>query len=385
VRKAGNRVWVTARLLEAAGGSQLWSQVFEPEQKDIFAVQDEIARAVAAALKVKLLPGRANASKELRTVNPEAYEQYLLGKQLHSQSNFDASLRASEAYNRALAIDPKFAPAWAGLATNTISLADSSTTSTAELEEVGKRALEYAEKAIALAPDAADGYTARGALRTQLGFDFTGGRRDLERALELNPNDTRAMHNLVAGVLLPLGRLPEGLVTARKAARLDPLDSGAWALLGRVQFYAGDLAAARSSEDRALQISPQNTWAEWTLAEIDLAQGKTASALARAEKFRDERNRLILAALAEQQLGHVEKSQQSLDAFLAAGGDQWAYVMAELFAERGDKDRAFEWLERARTQRDPRLKMIKVDPYLRALRDDPRYPAFLGKLNLPAN
>lgn len=132
-----------------------------------------------------------------------------------------------------------------------------------------------------------------------------------------------------------------------------PVDPAAWALLGRVQFYAGDMAAARSSEDRALQISPQNTWAEWTLA--------------------------------EQQLGNVEKSQQALDAFLAAGGDQWAYVMAELLAGRGDKDRAFEWLERARPQRDPKLKMIKVDPYLRVLRDDPRYPAFLSKLNLPVN
>src|SRR5256712_925227 len=124
VRKAGNRIRITAQLVETGGGSHLWSQAFERDLTDVFAVQEEIARAVVAALKVKLLPGETPTAKEHRTAHPEAYSHYLLGRHAMSQANFNGWQRAVKAYEEAVAVDPGYAPAWAGLATATTQVAE---------------------------------------------------------------------------------------------------------------------------------------------------------------------------------------------------------------------------------------------------------------------
>src|SRR5437016_7097463 len=160
VRKAGNRIRITAQLIEARGGSHLWSQSFDRDLTDVFAVQEEIARSVVAALKVKLLTGETPTAKDRRTANPEAYSRYLVGRHALSQASPDGWRRAVEAFEAAIALDPGYGPAWAGLAHARRSASWLAATSTEWVQGV-TRALSAAEKAVALAQAIAEGYVAR--------------------------------------------------------------------------------------------------------------------------------------------------------------------------------------------------------------------------------
>src|SRR5712692_3379610 len=173
VRKAGDQIRITTQLIKAADGYHLWSETYDRKLTDVFAVQDEIAKAVVAALRLKLLPAQEPTSK--RTSNPEAYNQYLLGRQLYARSTTDGFRRAKEAYQKALALDPGFAPAWAGFANAEWWIADSAET-VAAIAEGKRQALAAAEKAVALAPDLPDGYLARGSIREGDKWDWSGAR-----------------------------------------------------------------------------------------------------------------------------------------------------------------------------------------------------------------
>jgi len=188
VRKAGDRIRITAQLINVADGHHLWSETYDRKLIDVFEVQDEIAQAVVAALKLKLL--QAPTSKDRRTANPEAYNQYLLGRQFYVRHNLDSYRRAAQAYEKALALDPGYAPAWAGLAAATLFRAYEAE-SAAAVREGKERAFAAAEKAVALGPDLAEGYVARGLVRALAQWDWDGARSDLERALALGPENAQ--------------------------------------------------------------------------------------------------------------------------------------------------------------------------------------------------
>src|SRR2546426_2635071 len=245
VRKAGSRIRITAQLVETRGGSHLWSHSFDRDLTDVFGVQEEIARAVVAALKVKLLPGETPTAKE-RTANPDVYSLYLLGRHAWNQANSDGWRRAVTAFQDALALDPNYAPAWAGLAHAIVSASALAATSTEWVQEY-TRALSAADKAVALAPDLADGYVARARLRAEWKFDWAGAAADVKRALALNPSEARAFRVYCNQVLLPLGRIPEAIAAARKATELDPLLAYHWNALGDALWINGDMDAARSA------------------------------------------------------------------------------------------------------------------------------------------
>jgi TolB-like protein len=378
VRKAGNRVRITAQLIKVFDGFHLWSQTYDRDLTDIFAVQDEIAKAVVAALRVKLLPA---GPRPQSTKNTDAYVQYLLGRQFYARGSADGFRRAADAFEKALALDPGYAPAWAGLAQASFYMAAwGGGTSLAKLRE---RALMAAEKAVALAPDLADAYAARGLVRSALNWDWTGGLADLERAVALNPSDAITLRSLVTSALLPVGRVPEAIAAARKATELDPLDAGSWAFLGLSLSDAGQLADAKGALRRALEISPDHEMAGFILGLTDLLDGQPAAALERFDKLSSEWMRLTGAALAQHDLGRPAESQHALDQLIARHSEDSPDQVTEVYAWRGERDRAFTWLERAWAERDTGLRYIKTDPLLRSLRRDPRYAAMLKKMNLP--
>ncbi len=222
VQKAGDRVRITMQLINAADGYHLWSESYDRKLTDVFAVQDEIAQAVVAALKLKLL--QPPTSRDRRTANINAFNEYLLGRQFFHRNNVDGFRRAKEAYERAVALDPDYAAAWAGLALATFWVADSAESLPA-IKEGQDRAVAAAEKAIALAPDLPDGYLARGFVRVPILWDFDGSRADLERALALKPDDPDALNNYAGLIARALGRFPEGIAAARRATELDPLNA----------------------------------------------------------------------------------------------------------------------------------------------------------------
>jgi TolB-like protein/tetratricopeptide (TPR) repeat protein len=380
VRKAGDQIRITTQLIKAGDGYHLWSETYDRKLTDVFAVQDEIAKAVVAALQLKLM--QAPTSKDRRTASPEAYNQYLLGRQFFRRNNVDDFRRAMQAYEKAVALDPGYAPAWAGLALATFWVADSAE-SAAALAAGQDRAVEAANNAIARGPDLPDGYLARGFVRVPIQWDWEGSRADFQRALALRPDDPDTLSEYATAVLRPLAQLPEAIVALRKAAESDPLNARIWSALGNSLAMNGQRGPAREAFNRSLEISPDQSFTAYNLSLTFLVDGRPAAALVAAERSTNEVFRLAGAALAQHDLGHAKEAQQALDQLITRWGHGAAYQIAEVYAWRGEQDRAFEWLERAAKQRDGGMVNVKVDLLFRKLRGDARYVALLRKVNLP--
>ncbi len=385
VRRAGDRIRITAQLTDTVDGYQRWSETYDRKLTDVFSVQDEIARAVVAALKFKLLPEEAPTTREQRTDNQEAYRQYLLGRHFFNRGNPEGIRLAAKAFENALALDPGYAPAWAGLAHAEFYMAGWVGGSAAAVTDAAGRALTAAERAVALAPALSDGYSARGKMRGIFKWDWEGGRADMERALALNPSDVIALRAMANDVLLPVGRLREAVAAARKATELDPLDTNAWVTFGLTLCYAGETDSARSALGHALEVGPDNDWAAYNLGFVDLADGRPASALPRFAVLRTEWMRLTGVALSQRDLGHAAESKAALDALLTSHADDSGYQVAQVYARRDEHDRAFQWLDRAYSIHDTGLRYLKQDPVLKGLRGDPRFGVLLRKMNLPAD
>jgi serine/threonine-protein kinase len=384
VRKSGDQVRITTQLINAADGYHLWSETYDRKLTDVFAMQDEIAQAVVAALRLKLLPGQAPTSKQHRTSDPEVYTQYLLGRQFFNRATLEGYHRAAQAYQKAIAIDPGFAPAWAGLAHATYWVADSADTA-AEISEGQRRALAAAEKAVALAPELAEACAARGAIRVLTKWDWDGAKADFERALALSPENADVRRDYSINVLRPLGRMEEGIAAARKAAELDPLNGTMWTALASFLVGAGRLKEAHEVLDRSLEVNPEQSFAPGWLGWVLLLEGQPAAALVASQRSTSALFRLTNAALAQHDLGHAKESQQALDELIAKYAHSGAYQIADVYAWLGETDHAFEWLDRAFAQRDGGLTLVKMDPLLRKLRGDPRYKTLLKKMNLPVD
>jgi TolB-like protein len=375
VRKAGNRLRVTTQLIRADSGEDLWSETYDRQLKDVFQVQDEIAGAVVSALKLKLAPGQ-QASNAHRTSNTEAYNQFLICKQFADRSKLDDYQRAVAACRKAIELDPGYAAAYAELAVAEALVSDR-TVNPALLQQ----AQVTADKAIAMAPDEADGYAARGFMR-RYEWDWTGAQADLEKALALNPGDIRAQTRY--GLLLgSLGRLPDAIAVIKKATSSDPLSSLSWDILGGELTESRQFAAAHEALQRALDIDPVSNYALANLGRLQLYENNAAQALATFRQIGDEVFGPTGIAMAEHTLGHPEASQQALDPVIAKYANAAAYQIAEVYAWRGEKDLAFQWLDRAFQQRDGGMAQFKQDLTLASLRDDARFAAMMRKLKLP--
>jgi len=376
VRKAGNTIRVTAQLIRAKDGVHLWSETYDRSIKDVFKVQDEISAAVVAALKVQLLPTAATADAA-RTANTEAHNQYLLGRQFLNRTTVEGFRRAVECYRKAVELDPEYAAGYAGLSESEMYLA--------EYTDFGagfQRGLAAADKAIALAPNLAEGYAARALMRNTYLFDFVGAQADIEKAVAISPGDSHIL-NRYAEVLSAVNRVADAEVALRKAIEVDPLSSEAWQTLARVQISQGQFAAVRTSIERALDIDPGNGFAQYYSAQLELLQGRIPEALAAAGKIGFEEERLMIMAMAEHTLGHTQESDKALGELVAMYARDAAYQIADSYAWRGEKRKAYEWLERSYQQRDGGLVHLEIDPYLRGLRGDEEFKAFLRKMKLP--
>jgi TolB-like protein/cytochrome c-type biogenesis protein CcmH/NrfG len=375
VRKSGDRLRVTTQLIRASNGEQLWSETYDRELKDVFAVQDEIAAAVVRQLKLKLAP--IPQSAEHRTSNIEAYNEYLLGREFANRSNLDGWKRAIEAYRRAIALDPNYVAPYDGLALAEYYVADD----TADAAGY-QRAQAAAEKAVELGPDDPNGYAARGFIRLKITWDWAGAQADYEKAIALDPGDARFQQRY-GNLLATLGRLPEAIAAANTAIELDPLKAISWENLSEYLLSIGDFAAAHEAIRRALEINPASPYALNDLGALQLFEGKAQDSLATFRRNGAEYFRLYGIAMAAHTLRDPKASRQALDELIAKYAADSAYQVAEVYAWRGERDKAFQWLERAYAQRDGGLTGIKFQPLLDSLRSDPRYRALMRKMKLP--
>lgn len=375
VRKLGDRLRVTADLIRADNGYHTWAETFDLKLKDVFKVQDDIAAAVVNALKLTLAPGQAVSSQ--LTLNPDAYTEYLLARELYRRGDIASFRLAVGASRKAIVLDPNFGAAFAELALDLFSVADFTGSS------IGfRQAFVAADKAVSLAPNEATGYLARGFLRSNHSRDWAGADADYRKALSLEP-DNAAAYNNYGQLLQSLGRLPEAIAAAKKSTELNPLSGAAWQNLTRFLIDHGDFSEAQVAARRASEISPLDMISLNNLGTLELLQGHGAEALQTFRKIGFEGFRQQGIAMAEHTLGNARESQQALDDLSSKHGQDGPYEIAEIYAWRGETDKSFEWLNRAYELGDGGLANLKSDPLLASLRNDARYAALVKKMGLP--
>ena len=378
VRKAGERLRVTAQLVNAADGFRLWSETYDRELTDVFAVQDEIAAAVVDALKVKLLPGTARDFG--RTANPDAYLHYLRGRALVNRPAGSDFRAAAEEFRKALELDPGYALARVSLA-GALGNAQPRADSIAQTALDRRNALVEAERAIAMAPGFGQAYAVRGHLRRVINWDWAGAEEDLQRALEMGPVDvdTHLWHALH---LSTLGRTTEALAALERRLELDPLSASTWRYYGLYLSTAGRLDDARTAQARALELAPGNANSHYWMGVAELIAGRPEVARRLFERT-NPAERLSGIAMAESALGNEAAAQKALRELIDCCAKISAVLVAHVHARRGEKDEAFAWLQRAYDAHEDRLMYLKTNQLLDGLRDDPRYAELLKKMNLP--
>ncbi|MEO5629839.1 MAG: hypothetical protein ABIQ62_08745, partial [Thermomonas sp.] len=356
VRREGSRVRIVAALINAVDGRQLWSQTYDGELDDVFALQSDIARAIADALRVQLQPARGERTVTHHVPRFETYDHFLLGSHVLSH-NGDFRIAVSE-LSQAVALEPTYAEAWANLAMAESFLAENDPNS--PMAAAGRRrAMSAAQRAVALDPQLGTAYAARGFLRADSDHDWDGALADLRKSLRLDPNEAR--NQLRYGyVLAAVGRLREADAAISKGIAHDPLFPPLWAMLSWIKAAQGDVGGARRATQRLLAINPEDRAAATYLGVLALLQGDAGSARAIAAKL----DRPGLLAMAEHDLGQSARAKRALDTVIATRSTIAAYQIAQVYAWIGDNDQAFAWLDRAMRQHETDLIRIKYDPLL---------------------
>ncbi|MGC1322841.1 MAG: tetratricopeptide repeat protein [Candidatus Udaeobacter sp.] len=377
VRKQGDRVRIVAELVNAGDGVQLWTQTFDRQLKDIFAVQEEIARAVAESLKVTLLGTQENPS-QIATNNVEAHNAFLQGHFHFLRRNVDDYRKAISFFDRAIELDPNYALAYAERAEAWTMIGDL----TGQRPTAFPKARNDAERAVAIAPDLAEARAALGWVRFFGEWKFTDGLSELKRAKELSPTNPTA-NDLLARVIVYLGRIDEAERQAREAVELDPLSVSTQFNLARVLLIAGKLDQADAAARKVAELQPSSSSSHRWQVLVAVQRGDGETALREAQLEPDEGFRSFELALAYHILGDRKEADAALADLIAHARDGFAYQIAQIYAVRGEADKAFEWLQISFDDHDGGTLGLSVDPLLRGLRDDPRYKNLVAKLGLP--
>ena len=381
VRKVGNRIRIAAQLVNVENGYQLWSETYDRQLEDIFAVQDEISRSIVDALKLRLVDETAAVVPP--TKNLDAYTTYLKGR-FHFNKFTEIGLRkALDLFQNALLQDPGFARAYAGIADVWCDLADDWVAP----DDAYPRAKSAAERALQRDPELADAMISIGKVLCWHEWKFAEGVRHVERAVALSPNNSEAFW--VLGTALPLvGRLREGIEAVRRALELDPLRVEYFGWATRLLLYAKDYEAAIKQGEETFEIDDKYGRGFVFVGSAYLAKGDAETALDWFQRGQSldtavrSYDAMIVRALAA--LGRREEAEEILSRLESESRQQ--YVRAEYLAMGhaavGDLDSAFAALDRAYQARSAGLIYLHLDPGYEPLRGDPRYSEMVQRIGL---
>ena len=377
VRKSGDQVRISANLVNVEDGFDLWSETYDRTLEDIFVVQDDIASSVAEALKVTLL-GSAQAAAQ--DASAEAFNLMLQSRYLLQKQTVEDTYKAMDLLQEAQVISPNYAPVWAELGLGYARLAELST-SPREADENTLKQSQALDKALELDPNLAIAYSRRGVNDMRRDFDFASAEASIRRALELEPNNPRVIHNS-AMVIGAMGNLEEAIELYRRALEIDPLNLVTYMNLGTVYFAADRLEDAETALKKVIELNPEAPLIRGFLGNVYLVQRRPKAALAEYNQEGFRPFHLSGRVLALDALGDRAAADEALKEMQAEFGDDAAWGYAQIYAQRGEVDEAFQWLERAYEQKIFGLVGIKNNVWLRPLHSDPRWKPFLVKMNL---
>jgi serine/threonine-protein kinase len=382
VRKQGDRVRIVAELINAFDGRSLWSETYDRELKDIFAVQNEIATAVADQMKVKLL-GHSERSEGGSSENLAAHNAVLQADFYFQQQTADSVRKSISLLQEAVRLDPKYALAYAKLSQAWRQYANSFF-----VDDAGKaydEARQAADKAVSLAPESPEVRMTVGLLAMNPGLDFPGGEKEFRRVLQSSPNNAAAKNALTLS-LLAQGRLTEAEAACRETLSLDPLLTTLWYNLGRIMAGTGRYKEAEEAFRKGLELQPGASRFHSLLATLDILQNRPAQAMPDAQLENEGFWRDFGVALVQQMQGDRATADAALRDFIARYSKGGAFQVAVLYAIRKEPDQMFEWLDNGYATRDSGMVQLAITPFFIPYRDDPRFIALCQKLNvqLPA-
>lgn len=383
VRRAGSRVRVAGQLISVADGCHVWSDRYDHEMTDIFALQDEISLAMVEVLKLKLAaPAFGEAPRRPR--HPEAYESYLKGRFFGNKRTAAALHRSIEHFRRAIQLEPTYALAHAGLSDAYALLGVLGARAPSDVYPKAKAA---AKKALELDESLAEGHAALAHVLTAYDWDFPAAEREFRRALELNFNYSTA-HQWYGHLLAFLGRHPEAIAEAMRARDFDPLSVPINSIVGLVYLKARQLEQAIESSRKGIELDPNHPFPRWILARALDANGEFQEAVAEAEKaFALSGGTQAFAGqlgYALARVGDAPKARQILDQLKALSETKYVspFDIAVIYLGLGERDSTFEWLEKAFEERTARLLELP-DPIFDPLRSDARFQTLVRRIGLP--
>jgi TolB-like protein/Flp pilus assembly protein TadD len=386
VRKQGDRVRIVAELINADDGRSIWSETYDRELKDVFAVQAEIAKSVAEQMKVKLLGETVRPDAAGSSENPAAHNAVLQSDFYFQQQTAESVRQAITFLQEAVRLDPNYALAYAKLAQAWRQYAASfSTEATDDTAKAYGQARRAADMAVSLAPDPVETRMAVGLLAMNPDLDFQAAEKEFRRVLQSAPSDAAAK-NALSMALLAQGRLTEAERSCREAISLDPLLTTSRYNIGRVAVGMGRYKEAEELFRKGIEIQPHASRFHSYLVILDIIQNRPAQAMANAQLESEGFWRDYAVNLAQQAQSDRSTADAMLKDFIARYSNTGSFQIAVLYAVRKEPDEMFKWLDTAYATRDSGLTQLAVTPFFLPYLSDPRFTALCQKLNvqLPA-
>jgi len=379
VQKAGNRLRVTAQLINAEDGYHIWSQQYDREMADVFSIQDEITWAIVDALKIELLEGERTAVSKRHTEDLDAFHLYLKGRYYWNRSNTEAYWKAIDHFRAAIQQDPAYARAYAGMADAFASLGDAGHSAISP-KDAFSAASAAVRKALELDGGLSEAYASLGHLKMHE-FAWPEAERAFKQSIELNPNYATA-YRFYAFFFAAAGRSAEAATTLEKALDLDPLSLGTITDRGILSYFARDYDGALAQYRKVLEMDPGFARAYVTRASAYSQKGihsEAISAVRKAAELSGGRPRLAALGRIYARAGMKDEALAVVEELKDLSRNRYVtpYAFTLIHAALGDLDQAFSCLQRACGEGVSDLLYLKVDPFLDNLRGDPRFVALL--------
>ena len=383
VRRSGDMVRVSAQLINTADGSAQWSERYDRPYKELFALQDEITRAVAMALRTKLMPGEHAVAQSDKPPSGslEAYNALLQGRFYFSRITEADMRKAIEYYTQATELDPNYALAWSWVS-RAWSNMSADFLEGAPAQSAYAKARTAADRALTLSPDLAFAHLARADVLQFADFDWRAAEAEYRQARALAPNDAPAQFGL-GQLLATLGDANQAIELTRQALATEPLRANVYNWLGNYYLGINRLDEAERAIRRAIELQPAAQSFHVQLAIIEIKRGHAQLALAAAQQEPPGTWNDVALALAQQIGPDRSAADAALRTLIDKNGGLAPYQIAQVYALRDDAKQTFAWLDRAWSLRDSGIQYLLLDPFILRYRDDPRLAAFCRKVGLP--